>query len=223
MNFNPKIVTDGLIFCLDAADKKSYSGSGTTWYDRSSSKDNATLVNDPAFINKGFDLDGVDDRITFDTPFEDEGDITCIVWFKGEEAEASAYAYLLHNNGTDTSTGNSYLTIGVLGGGEYYAALDGQYSNMSTGIESDSSTIYQIALTWDGTTQKVYMNGELKNSRSLSVNSNTLSATTSIGSYRTSTYRIWNGEVYIVHIYNRALSQEELKQNFNAMRGRFGV
>jgi len=29
----PDIVTDGLVLCLDAADKISYSGSGTTWSD----------------------------------------------------------------------------------------------------------------------------------------------------------------------------------------------
>jgi hypothetical protein len=42
MNFNNKIVTDSLILCLDAADTKSYPGSGTIWYDRTKNKNNGT-------------------------------------------------------------------------------------------------------------------------------------------------------------------------------------
>ena len=44
-NYNPKIVTDGLVLCLDAANTKSYSGSGTTWTDISGKSNNGTLTN----------------------------------------------------------------------------------------------------------------------------------------------------------------------------------
>jgi hypothetical protein len=49
LSHSPKIVTDGLVLCLDAGDGKSYSGSGTTWTDRSGNGNNGTLTNDPTF------------------------------------------------------------------------------------------------------------------------------------------------------------------------------
>jgi len=66
----PKIVTDNLILCLNAADKKSYSGSGTTWHDRSGNDYDGTLTNGPTFsdANGGsIVFDGVDDYVVWDT------------------------------------------------------------------------------------------------------------------------------------------------------------
>ena len=63
----PKIVTDGLVLCLDAAIGKSYPGSGTTWYDLSGNGNNGTIVN--ATFNSSNNgtiyLDGTDDYVNF--------------------------------------------------------------------------------------------------------------------------------------------------------------
>jgi hypothetical protein len=62
----PRIVTDGLVLSLDAADRNSYPGSGTTWFDLSGNGNNSTLTNGPAFSsnkNGSIVLDGVNDRI----------------------------------------------------------------------------------------------------------------------------------------------------------------
>ena len=48
-NYSPSIVTDGLVLCLDAANTKSYPGSGTTWTDISGRGNNGTLTNGPTF------------------------------------------------------------------------------------------------------------------------------------------------------------------------------
>ena len=67
-NYNPTIVTDGLKVCFDAANPKSYPGSGTTWYDLSGNDNHGTLLNEPSFSSdKGgcFTLDGTNDRISF--------------------------------------------------------------------------------------------------------------------------------------------------------------
>ena len=45
MNYGPKTVTNGLVLCVDAADKNSYIGSGTTWTDVSGNGNNGTLTN----------------------------------------------------------------------------------------------------------------------------------------------------------------------------------
>jgi hypothetical protein len=65
-----KIVTSGLVLALDAADKNSYPGSGTTWTDLSGNGNNGTLVNGPTFssANGGsIVFDGVDDYVTCGT------------------------------------------------------------------------------------------------------------------------------------------------------------
>ena len=65
--YSPKIVTDGLVLALDAANRKSYNSGSTTWYDLSGNNNNGTLYNGPTFnsANSGsIVFDGVDDYST---------------------------------------------------------------------------------------------------------------------------------------------------------------
>jgi hypothetical protein len=64
--YNTSIVRDGLVLYLDAANKKSYSGTGTVWKDLSGQSNNGTLVNGVGYSsdNKGaMAFDGVDDYV----------------------------------------------------------------------------------------------------------------------------------------------------------------
>ena len=62
INISPKIITDGLVLCLDAKDIKSYAGSGTTWTDRSGN-DNDGSIDGATFNSNGyFGLDGTNDK-----------------------------------------------------------------------------------------------------------------------------------------------------------------
>jgi hypothetical protein len=68
--YNSRVVTDGLVLCLDAANPKSYPGSGTTWTDLSGNNINASLVNGPTYSSSGPEnivLDNADDSIQFTT------------------------------------------------------------------------------------------------------------------------------------------------------------
>ena len=65
-NYGPKIVTDGLVLCLDAADQNSYPGSGNTWYDLSGNGNNGTLVNGVGYNSGNLGslvFGGVDDYV----------------------------------------------------------------------------------------------------------------------------------------------------------------
>ena len=69
INYNPRIVTDGLVLLLDAGNTKSYPGTGTTWTDISRNGNNGTLTNGPTFdsANGGsLVFDGVDDYVNWD-------------------------------------------------------------------------------------------------------------------------------------------------------------
>ena len=54
INYNPTTVSDGLVLALDAANTRSYGGSGTTWTDISYRGNNGTLTNGPAYTTVGF-------------------------------------------------------------------------------------------------------------------------------------------------------------------------
>ncbi len=84
---SPRIITDGLVLALDAANQKSYPGSGTTWSDLSGNGNNGTLTNGPTFDsgnNGSIIFDGVDDYITTGTtPSQLQGNPSFTVsgWF----------------------------------------------------------------------------------------------------------------------------------------------
>ena len=228
--YGPRIVTDGLVLCLDAADTNSYPRTGTVWYDQSGNGSNGTLTNGPTFnsANGGsIVFDGTNDRGTFSSPITSTSNQTYEVWTNAI-ASASAtggYAYILHNNSIDSTTGNSYLTIGIkpTQPPQYYAALNGAHVTMSSGVTPSNSNIVQIVLTWDGATQKMYINSDLKDSEALTGTPQNFSTTTSFGDYASSTYRMIQGNIYSIKIYNKALSASEIQQNFNALGGRFGI
>ena len=227
------IVTNGLVLNLDAGFIPSYPKNGTTIYDVSIDTNNGTLINSPSYGSAnggGLDFDGTDDRGTFPTPTPSNAtSLTYSVWFKGQSSTSavSGFGYIIHNNGPSTSTGNSYLTFGVHGStGKYYAAMNGQYNSMQTSISQNSSNYYMMSLTWDGTTQKVYVNGSLENSKALSdgfTYQYAWNSTFGLCDQRGGTYRPFDGYIYIINAYNRALSQDEILQNYNAQKSRFGL
>lgn len=89
LTHSPKIVTNGLVLALDAANNKSYPGSGVTWYDLSGNGNNGTLTNGPTFNvgNLGsIVFDGTNDYVSFNnsgtsTSFDfGTGDMTFTFW-----------------------------------------------------------------------------------------------------------------------------------------------
>ena len=229
--YSPKIVTDGLVFCLDAGNTKSYPGSGTTWTDLSTNGNNGTLINGPTFnsLNGGsIAFDGVDDRGTFTTPITSSSNQTYEIWTNAVGSTGiQGWGYLLHNNGASVDpefVGTSYLTIAINGStNRYVACLNGNFAGMDTDVVPNNSNIVQIVLTWDGALQKAYINNVLKASQSLTTTPQNFSTTTSFGDYRASTYRPMLGNIYSIKIYNKAFTEAEISQNFNALRGRYGI
>ena len=71
LSHSPNIVTDVLVLCLDAANRRSYPGSGNSWLDLSGNGNNGTLTNGPTYSSaNGGSLvfDGVDDYVNCGTP-----------------------------------------------------------------------------------------------------------------------------------------------------------
>ena len=84
LSHSPRIVTDGLVLCLDAANKRSYPGAGTTWTDLTANKNNGTLRNmTNNFSTDGagsLTLDGSDDFIDLGSQVSNLSTCTVSFW-----------------------------------------------------------------------------------------------------------------------------------------------
>ena len=222
-NYSPRIVTDGLILCLDAADRKSYPGTGTTWTDRSGRGNNGTLGADIGFSSSNggyFTFDGASDtdsgiRVAvtdFDTT-EMTG-ITMSAWVKSNSISTSQN--IISRNGPYfMRIVGSKLRMGIYTGSWLFA--DGP-----TTLSSD--TWYNFAITWDETTAKSYINGVLEDTESKTgslaagTTNQWLGYTSSVGEQGP-----FDGQMAKIDIYDGALTASEVLQNFNAIKGRFGL
>ena len=227
--YNSRIVTDGLVLCLDAGDKMSYPGAGTTWTDLSKQGNNGTLTNGPTFdsANGGSIIfDGTNDYVSITrnssiTP----NYISVCGWIKINSKSSSQFLLALPRS---VNGGASYMMY-------YSLSLDGfvAYARTnSTGTIQTTSTFspdtgrwYFLCMTSNGSNLILFIDGEFEASLSFSsVLEYSGSTVLRIGSYDnqgTPTYT--NGNIPNVSIYNRALSAEEIKQNYKATKGRFGL
>jgi len=221
---SPRIVTNGLVLCLDAGSRKSYGGSGTIWRDLVGGN-NGGLVNGPTFnsANGGsIVFDGVDDYASFNTPSSitlttpQTWEVWCSV------IRITDWGYIIHNNSTAETIGSSFLTIGIETTDVYFATFN-KLDRIISNIVPSLNQTNQIVLIWDGLNQSMYINGLFQGSKSLTTLS-ALDTITSIAStYRVPTYRPVKGNIANVKVYNRALSATEVLQNYNALKGRFGL
>lgn len=236
LRHSPKIVTDGLIRCLDIGNDRSYPGSGSTITDLSNSKDNGT--NNGASYNsddpKNFSF-SVDDYIS-GTSFYNSRDAGSVeVWFQHNQSTHSQFG-MLYFEGTSNGFGDQKemhlgvdtsekINIFFEGGGNTDLSL-----YQSSPIPANTWTC--ATTTFTGLTSnrsaKIYVNGTLIASESAagkyagssasSVSYIGRSATTISGAYRGLV-----GKIAIVRCYSKQLSDAEVAQNYNALKGRFGL
>ena len=215
----PQIVTSGLIMSLDAGNSKSYPGTGTAWYDRAGNLNagvvnNGTLINSPTFdpSNKGsLVFDGIDDYVSVNGTILQNSGGTINVWTK-----------------VITNADNKFIfnAINSLGSNRFYIRQNSPSNFSLVRGANNSITIptytlglwYNITMTWDTSTFYAYTNGALIGS--LSYTGGTNPTTIYIGSANSSN-NFYNGNITQVLIYNRALTAQEVLQNYNALKSRF--
>jgi len=236
----PDIVQDGLVLELDAADKNSYPGSGTSWFDLSGNNNTGTLTNGPTF-NSGnggsIVFDGVDDYVNcgnISSLILSNNQFTANYWVRMAGSNRGDLFSIKNFNASQDDIGFFIDTNNKL---YAYFKVQGVVTNngVGSGYASISTTtflrntIYNITFGKDAS-QKIFMyvNGVLDN--------NTYSTTTNTATVATTPFWIasnktgattptlgWNGNVYNTQIYNRALSSTEINQNYNATKTRFGL
>jgi hypothetical protein len=236
MYYGPRTITNGLVLALDAADKNSYKGSGTTWTDLSGNGYNGTLTNSPTFSNSNggsIIFDGTNDytSTSLDLSWNNTNSVSISMWIK---------------------TGNLSQSKGFLGTGNFeWQFRQGQYA----GANSDLVFVYwdnsgghtngsipsmsgffddtnwkHLTMTWNNSNSTIlfYKNGtqifsqvygnpsaNRVSSELMQIGGNVYSWD-GVGAY-------WNGSFSNIQTYNRTLSATEVLQNYNATKTRFGL
>jgi hypothetical protein len=225
-----KIVTDGLVLALDAADKNSYPGSGTTWADLSGNGNNGTLTNGPTFssANGGsIVFDGTNDYII------DSSTVNMPTGSSSRTIQMWVYP---------TTNTNNFVQLGIGFGGnqvyivQYYRIGSPDYI-FTDGVNGGNNlTISGAQLptlnTWNfvvfgnsGQNYFYYLNGVSRLTGTWPVTLNTVGQKYVIGNRDDgSGFNIpISGSIGLVNIYNRALTESEILQNYNAQKSRFGL
>jgi hypothetical protein len=236
----PDIVQDGLALELDAADRNSYPGSGTTWFDLSGNNNTGTLTNGPTF-NSGnagsIVFDGVDDYIlgTSATNLNfGTGNFTLCAWFKTNTSVRRTILSRFDYDNTGTIERGYY--IDVLSTGKIRSGFETNGSNYritdSTTSVNTNTYFFVTTTRTNAITVNVYINGVFETSNNFIAgtpsNIDTVTAPFSIA--RLASYQVpfpgannFIGNIPQATIYNRALSSTEILQNYNATKTRFGL
>ena len=230
IGYNPSIVTDNLVFCLDAANTKSYPGSGTDWKDLSGQGNNGTLTNSPTYVpnsNGGyFDFDGTDEYINANTALPDsffQGNSTISFWIYFNTIDSDSQGQAVLHHGTNSNANGFHI---MQRDSKIRLSLWGP--SLTSASTFSASTWYNLTITHNNTTNAcvIYINGSLDAS-------DTLSATyTGSGNNCRIAGPIIEGGVYHdeldariaqVLCYDKILTAAEVLQNYNAHKGRFGL
>jgi hypothetical protein len=238
-NHSPRIVTNGLVLCLDAANPKSYGGSGTVWKDLSGNGNNGTLTNGPTFDSgNGGNIvfDGTDDfSTTPDNPSLNfgSGAFTLECFFRPKSTQSGGNFPAILNKSTGDFTDSPLL--GAIGWIIYwdtnanlyrFRLRDGTSSNNinfpDTINNNNTWRCLSVSIPTIGSSIVGYYNGDSVLSTSRTVGSTNINVALTIATWRQFAREL-NTDVGVVRIYNRALSATEILQNYNATKNRFGL
>lgn len=224
----PDIVTDGLVLHLDAANSKSYPGSGTSWFDLSGNNNHGILVNGPVFINENKGLiktDGLNDYVNIlnnDLLGDNFTSFSIDLTIKPQTgAGADTIGYILHRS-TTAIVGTSVYAVYMLGDTINFT-INGVANIFS--LNNRSNILANYSYIWNGSQVFLYINGVLNNTLAFSTFTNTrANSVLNIGSTSLNPgYRPSNCNFYNLKIYNRVLSGNEVRTNFNALKGRYNL
>jgi hypothetical protein len=219
------IVTSGLLLYADAA--YGYSGSGTTWNDMSSVNNTGTLINSPTWTQPGaggyFSFNGSNQLSQYNSNLFNTA-------YTGKTVFIAAR---MNNSSWTPSVAQYRCMFGSSGGNRnfnfymyhdasnlYYLHFSATSGTLSNVISVTTNTWYIFAITQSSTTVSYYLNNSLVNA----ITGQTL------GQYLTTTNEniavsdnYWYGDIGFCAVYSKDLTTNELTQNYNAIRGRYGL
>jgi len=234
----PSIVTEGLVLALDAANVKSYPGTGTTWSDLSGNGYNATLINGATIDNGSAELeyaaavaDGSNDLIRIEnTAVSALGSpLTYTCWFRiKSEGYTNQILSLMGTSGTSpTGTGlalhigasSRQLRLWVIA---YDSNGNQKQLGRTSGPQLELDRWYMASFTHEGSESKIFLNNEL-DFQSSNVDGLLTSTTDRFTIGLNRIYWHFGGYISDVKVYSKALTPSEILQNYNATKSRFNL
>jgi hypothetical protein len=247
-SYSPKIVTEGLVLYLDAGNQLSYPGSGTTWTDLSRSMLSGSLVNGPTYSSANLGsiiLDGVNDYISLppdpNLSFPGNTPFSCELIVKNNGFTNSNFPAILSFGETDGGGVGGWNALFYKDAANLYTGPYGSidFSRLTTPSTttvgkarydftsiSDSTTLNSWFYVYNPTVgSNLYRNSTLVTTDATTGSSSTTNLTNYyIGRRGNDSNRyVSNTNVYSLKLYNRALSAQEVLQNYNATKTRFGL
>ena len=226
---SPKIITDGLVLCLDAGNTKSYPGSGTTWSDLSGNGNNVTVTNGPSFSNGEFTLDadayfGASNNFMGTT---DATNVSYSFFMKFNWGTPTGYKTIFgfQQSGFDRvanfvlNTNQSELEFDLRSGGTVERDIFNY--NMSSYANQTSLITY----TFGSGTHKLYINGNnvstYNGTQTTFPSWSTGTGGFCVGNNLASTRYLQEGTFSHMLVYLKTLTASEVQQNYNALKSRF--
>jgi hypothetical protein len=224
IKFRPEkqIVTDNLVLHLDAGYPASYTGSGTLWKDASRNGNNGTLENGVGYdaANGGsLTFDGTDDYVTIPASSDfnfGTGDLTIGAWIYWDGTYAAGGRVIYATGGS-----SSLDQFGIFSGNGLY--FGGVYNNVAANYPPINAWSH-VATTRIGTTIKIYVNGVETASGTQASSIGNSGVTAYIGLRGADGNHPWSGNISNTRIYKgKGLTEDEVQQNFNYYKSRFGL
>jgi hypothetical protein len=228
-NYSPKVVTNGLVLCADAANQRSYVSGSTKWNDLTSNLNNGTLYNGPTYSTSGSGcivFDGVDDVSSVPLSINTSGNYTIEVIAQCNNMTADG-----NNRQTvfslSTST-NGYQLLDFAIWGDAAKSFNGDGNNYDGPINIkntvNANSWHTYTLSSSNGSWSWYFDGVL------ALTYTPVYTTTSLyfklasrGAGASGSNQNWTGKISMYRVYNRALSATEILQNYNATKTRFGL
>lgn len=230
-NYNPSMVSDSLAFLLDAGNVKSYPGSGTSWYDLGPNKFTGTMTagltyssSNGGYINfpgSNYCLFSSISGTVMSDPGAFSG-MTVGLWYYPTSTQASQYVF---TSGGGVGSKGFDIVLQDSGNSDYLRVTTSSATLTNSNSVETLNTWQNLMMSWNGSSLITYNNG---------VNTSTITSTTTgfataptqlalgspptvLGSYT------YVGRIAMAYVYSKALSPLEILQNYNAIRGRFGL
>jgi len=219
----PNIVTDGLVFAMDPGSERCYDG--TTAVNSLVGSNTGTLTNGVTYqsINGGvFDFDGTDDYISFpdDTNLNNQT-LTMESWVK---LDTTLYqqAFIFEKGSVNTQ----YSNFQENNGNFYFRTMTLSTQDLALNLTNHVSAgdWFHIVCTYGSGVKRIYINGiAITTQTGLTGTIPTATTGLFLGAYGPGSSYFIDGKIAVSRVYNKALTQAEVTQNFNAQKSRFGL
>ena len=237
----PNIVTKDLVMAVDCDAVKSYPGSGTTLFDLTGNNNDVTLQNGASISNGKASFDGTDDRaVVADTTmleYTPTDSFTVMAVFSCttiapltiDGVQYPTNTSLLGRGATSGAVGLGLRKATPNSGGQLYIYAGSRgVSQITESYSIDADRIYSTTFSYTPTIQKLYVNGEFQSSSDTTAGAG--------GSFQDTFWAVFypravpggngkngEGDFYLGRMYSRELTAEEVKQNYNGLKTRFGL